>query len=219
MWEVTKNPPLACYYLAISAMILGWSEPALHIAFLLPAAAHRHIFIILAWGAGEIFERCRLPRAAVWVAAILILSVCAGRTMGQLRFWQNTETLFGHAIAVTKGNDVAHYNLGEYYFGKKRLDEAIDNYRKAIQIRRSYNDALNNLGVALALKGELDEGIARIREAIHYHPGKADAHYNLGNVFVMQHKLDDAANAHTEALRLKPDYSEAHNNLANVLLA
>jgi tetratricopeptide (TPR) repeat protein len=89
-------------------------------------------FIILAWGAGEIFERCRLPRAAVWVAAILILSVCAGRTMGQLRFWQNTKTLFGHAIAVTKGNDVAHCNLGEYYFGKNRLDEAIDNYRKAI---------------------------------------------------------------------------------------
>ncbi|HWF19432.1 MAG TPA: glycosyltransferase family 39 protein [Verrucomicrobiae bacterium] len=37
MWEVTKNPPLACYYLAASASILGWSEMALHFAFLLPA--------------------------------------------------------------------------------------------------------------------------------------------------------------------------------------
>jgi 4-amino-4-deoxy-L-arabinose transferase-like glycosyltransferase len=39
MWEVTKNPPLAAYYLAMAAAVLGWSEPALHLAFLLPAIA------------------------------------------------------------------------------------------------------------------------------------------------------------------------------------
>jgi 4-amino-4-deoxy-L-arabinose transferase-like glycosyltransferase len=39
MWEVTKNPPLACYYLAVAATVLGWSEPALHGALLLPALA------------------------------------------------------------------------------------------------------------------------------------------------------------------------------------
>jgi 4-amino-4-deoxy-L-arabinose transferase-like glycosyltransferase len=39
MAEVTKNPPLACYYIALAASIFGWSEPALHLAFLLPAVA------------------------------------------------------------------------------------------------------------------------------------------------------------------------------------
>ena len=39
MWDVTKNPPLACYYLAAAAAILGWSEIALHFALLLPAVA------------------------------------------------------------------------------------------------------------------------------------------------------------------------------------
>ncbi len=39
MWDVTKNPPLACYYLAAAAAILGWSEVALHFAMLLPAVA------------------------------------------------------------------------------------------------------------------------------------------------------------------------------------
>ena len=39
MWDVTKNPPLACYYLAVAAAILGWSEVALHFAMLLPAVA------------------------------------------------------------------------------------------------------------------------------------------------------------------------------------
>ena len=39
MWKVTDNPPLACYYLAAGAAILGWSEIALHAFYLLPALA------------------------------------------------------------------------------------------------------------------------------------------------------------------------------------
>ena len=39
MWAATENPPLAAYYIALAAAILGWSEIALHGAFLLPAIA------------------------------------------------------------------------------------------------------------------------------------------------------------------------------------
>jgi len=39
MWLATENPPVACYYMAFAAAVLGWSEIALHFAFLLPAIA------------------------------------------------------------------------------------------------------------------------------------------------------------------------------------
>ena len=39
MSEVTKNPPLASYYMALAALLFGWSEIALHLAFLIPASA------------------------------------------------------------------------------------------------------------------------------------------------------------------------------------
>jgi len=39
MSEVTKNPPLTCYYIAAIGSIAGWSERALHLGFLLPALA------------------------------------------------------------------------------------------------------------------------------------------------------------------------------------
>jgi 4-amino-4-deoxy-L-arabinose transferase-like glycosyltransferase len=35
----TKNPPFASYYIAAAATFVGWSERALHLAFLLPALA------------------------------------------------------------------------------------------------------------------------------------------------------------------------------------
>jgi 4-amino-4-deoxy-L-arabinose transferase-like glycosyltransferase len=39
MWEVTKNPPLGSFFLALASALVGWSEIALHLAFLLPAIA------------------------------------------------------------------------------------------------------------------------------------------------------------------------------------
>src|SRR5437870_7181079 len=39
MSEVTQNPPLASYYMALAGRVVGWSERALHLAFLLPTLA------------------------------------------------------------------------------------------------------------------------------------------------------------------------------------
>ena len=39
MSQVTENPPLASYYLAVAAAVFGWGEVGLHLAFLLPAIA------------------------------------------------------------------------------------------------------------------------------------------------------------------------------------
>ena len=39
MHEINKNPPLVSYYIALAAKLVGWSEVALHLAFLLPALA------------------------------------------------------------------------------------------------------------------------------------------------------------------------------------
>jgi hypothetical protein len=39
MWDVTKNPPLAGYYIVLVASTFGWNERTLHVAFLLPVFA------------------------------------------------------------------------------------------------------------------------------------------------------------------------------------
>jgi len=39
MFSIMQNPPLSSYYMALTASFLGWSEPAMHGAFLVPAVA------------------------------------------------------------------------------------------------------------------------------------------------------------------------------------
>jgi hypothetical protein len=49
MSEVTKNPPLACYYLSLVGTIFGWGEIPLHLALVLPA-------IGMLWGTYRLAE-------------------------------------------------------------------------------------------------------------------------------------------------------------------
>jgi Tfp pilus assembly protein PilF len=177
------------------------------------------VFVVIAWSAHELMLRMRWSRQIMAVCGVMILVPCAARTYNQLKHWKNSEALFRHAISVTKGNDLAHYNLASYLYEHGRVEEAIEHYRQAIRIRPSYNDAMNNLGVALASTGKLEEAATLIQEAIQRQPLKADSHYNLGNVLVMQKKFHEAAEAYRDAVRLKSDYPEAHNNLGNVELA
>lgn len=65
MSEVTKNPPLACYYAALAGYLGGWSERSLHVAFLLPAVA-----AIL----GTYLLARRWTRGALLAAAITLLT-------------------------------------------------------------------------------------------------------------------------------------------------
>jgi tetratricopeptide (TPR) repeat protein len=179
------------------------------------------IFIVGVWGVSELRERQvfgQIPAATLSGVAVLIIAICAIMSFLQVRYWRNTETLFSHAIRSTRNNDRAYYNLGVYYLGHDRTDEAVDCYRKALQIRPTYADALNNLGVALAKKGQWDEAVQVLRRAVLCPPVAADTYYNLGNLLAMQKKLDQATRCYVDALRLKPDYFEAHNNLANILM-
>ena len=65
----------------------------------------------------------------------------------------------------------AQYNLGSVLAARGRFDEAIENYRKAIQINPNYPDALNNLGIALAAKGRFDEAIENYSQG---HPDQSE---------------------------------------------
>jgi 4-amino-4-deoxy-L-arabinose transferase-like glycosyltransferase len=82
---VTKNPPLACYYLALAAKIFGWSEAGLHAAFLLPA-------LVVVWGTYRLARRlCHWPLLATLVTfftpVFLISATTVMCDVMMLAFW------------------------------------------------------------------------------------------------------------------------------------
>ena len=76
------------------------------------------VFIVFAWIAAGVCVEWRMPKTAIIIATAAVLVACGGRTMAQLRHWRGGENLFRHALAVTRNNHIAHYNLGTALLAK-----------------------------------------------------------------------------------------------------
>lgn len=85
MWETTKNPPLACYYLAAVARLTGWSEVPLHLAMLLPTLAA----VLGAYAVATRFCRAALLATFIFLAtpAMLVSATTLMCDVMMLAFW------------------------------------------------------------------------------------------------------------------------------------
>jgi protein O-mannosyl-transferase len=184
--------------------------------------------ITLAWGVPALLEWARVVRAGMVLAALAVASLgaCAATTWVQLSFWQNSETLFQHAVDVTPANYLAEHNLGSYLLDKPgRLEDSVTHLRAALQLRPDYPEALTDLASALAQSpGGLPQAISLYQSAARILPNStiirnnlAQAHYDFGISLVKQSLAADSIAQFEAALKLRADDAETHNNLAIAL--
>jgi tetratricopeptide (TPR) repeat protein len=77
-------------------------------------------------------------------------------------------------------------------FGDEKLDEAIQHYRKALEIDPNYQDALHGLGMALCNSGRLDEAVATAKKLIEIDPDDILAHTSLSMFYQSQGRIEEA---------------------------
>ncbi|MGZ4986890.1 MAG: tetratricopeptide repeat protein, partial [Limisphaerales bacterium] len=146
------------------------------------------LFIMVTWAAME-FVRVR---AALTTLAVIALGACCVLTPIQAGYWKNSETLFLHAVAVTDDNYLAYNNLGFYLSNKGEPQRAMQFYKKAIEIKPTYEDAHNNLGYCLAGMGKNEEAIEEYKKALGINRHLTEAHNNLGNALSNIGQIDTA---------------------------
>ena len=77
-------------------------------------------------------------------------------------------------------------------FGDEKLDEAIENYQKALQIDPSYHDALHGLSMAFFNSGRVDEAIATAKRLIEIDQDDILAHTSLSMFYQSQNRIEEA---------------------------
>jgi protein O-mannosyl-transferase len=176
------------------------------------------LFIMIAFGARDLASRFQLPKMVVVTISALILAACLKVTENQLRYWNDSEVLFRHALAVTKDNYIAHINLGVALELEGRLDEAVAEYRAAETIAPNRYQIHNNLGNYLEHQGKPAEALAEYREAVRLNPKLPELHNSLGIALDELGRYDEALVEFTNAAQLDPAYPWAHLEMAKTLL-
>jgi tetratricopeptide (TPR) repeat protein len=114
---------------------------------------------------------------------------------------------------------VTAHNLGAALQSAGRLDEAINQYKKAIAIKPDYTPAYSNLGSALLSRGDAAGAINAYQQALSIDPDFSDAHFNLGNALM---RVGDPVRAIPHFRRVlsdAPDSVDARTNLGIALTA
>jgi tetratricopeptide (TPR) repeat protein len=113
----------------------------------------------------------------------------------------------------------AQYNLGAMLQVRGAIPEALEHYKRAVQLRPDDPVANNAFGGALLATGKTDEAIAHLQTSLKLRPDNFDAHYNLGNAYASQEKFSEAEKEFREAVKLNPEDSSAEGNLGGALAA
>jgi tetratricopeptide (TPR) repeat protein len=174
------------------------------------------LFIMIAWGVPELLSKWPQRKIALGLSMVISLTalgICAHR---QVSFWNNSFTLFSHAIEVTQNNYIAHNNLGVACNSIGRYQDAVEAYKQAIKIKPDYAEAHYNLGVTYGILGRSKDEIEKYKLAIKIRPAYVKAYYNLGVSYKDLGRYKDAIEVYKQAIKIKPDYAEAHLNLGAV---
>ena len=175
------------------------------------------IFAAVVWAAAAAFRR--FSRWSVGLICGAVLLVLALAAWFQVPYWQSSISLFEHALQAGEESPIAHHNLGHGLMETtERRGEAMQHFKRALELFPGYPQAHYCLGNCLSVEGRLNEAEAHYREAIRNRANYAEAYYGLANVTALKGRPDEARKLFTEALRLKPYYAEAHTKLGNLLL-
>jgi tetratricopeptide (TPR) repeat protein len=94
------------------------------------------------------------------------------------------------------------------------FDDALDAYRRTLEIDPYLVPALINLANIHYARNELAEAQALYERAIALESDVFESHFNLGNIFHDLGCYTEAQECYREALRINPTYADAHFYLA-----
>ena len=175
------------------------------------------LYLMLTWGATELVERWRFVRLPIGALAGAIVISLTLASRAQTATWQNSESLWNHALAVTPDNIIAECNLGLALHSSGKDEEALEHFEKSLSINRHQPEVLASLGVFYLEQGRIEDSVAYLHEALDIQPRLGDAHYNLGNTYLAIGKASEAIIEYQYALEIEPDDTESLNNLAWIL--
>ncbi len=123
------------------------------------------------------------------------------------------------AAILLPNDSEAHYNLGNSFYDKYQLVEAVSSYKKSIEIDPRFAQAHYNLGSVLDDQGLFADAESCYKVALKINPDHAEMHFNLALMLYEQGRFSEAANYYQQALKIQPDFTAAHVNLGASLKA
>jgi len=144
---------------------------------------------------------------------LLILATEAGANNNPAKQKEYLDQL----VAAYPNDERAHFNLGGYYFGQQDYPQAIEHYRKATEIARTYSSAWNLLGYAYRQNADFPNAEKAFQKYIELIPGDPNPYDSYAELLLKEGKFDESITQYRKALSIDPNFINAHQGIAMAL--
>ncbi|MGD0077094.1 MAG: tetratricopeptide repeat protein [Sedimentisphaerales bacterium] len=175
------------------------------------------LLIIAGWGLKDFVGNRRPWKVALAVLAGAILLFAIILTRIQVRYWQNSITLFEHTLKVTTNNSVAEDNYGNALIDAGKADEGLLHLRNGVRISPSAFLSRIELARALLHLGKYKESVECFNALTNYKEVSAEVFGDLGTAQMQLGRYEQAIENLNKAIQMDSKNTEMINNLGWVL--
>ncbi|HEX4810852.1 MAG TPA: tetratricopeptide repeat protein, partial [Bryobacteraceae bacterium] len=129
---------------------------------------------------------------------------------------------FTKVVVSTPHDAQAWYDLGRTKYNENRFDEAVNCFKRALQLDPTNVKAADNLGLSLGALGHNEEAIEAYKRAIalqeHDSAKNSGPYLDFGSLLVENNQMEQALPLLAEALALSPEDYRVHRELGKAYL-
>jgi len=103
--------------------------------------------------------------------------------------------------------------LGMVYEGTGKYEDAVSEYRRAVELEPTNDDAIRGLASAFASLGKTDQAEKTLQAAVAVRPQYWKNYNSLGALYVGEARYEEAAKMFTQVIALAPDSFRGYSNL------
>jgi len=121
-------------------------------------------------------------------------------------------------IDLDASNHESHYNLGAMLVKQDKYTEAIESFKKAIELKPDFIYAYANMGYSYSQMKKYSNAVDAFKKLVEFSPDDSNGWFNLGVNYMLQKKWSSAVEPLRKTIELRPDYGLPYYNLGIVYL-
>jgi tetratricopeptide (TPR) repeat protein len=167
------------------------------------------ILLLIGFNLDRVIKKFSTATISVVAIIVVILGIT---TYQQSLVWENTLTLFRHAEIFYPNSYIAHSNIGTELYNQGKIDDALNEYHKALNIR---DDSVTwfDVGQIFLVKGQNDKAETAYQNSIKASPLRIEAYLQLGKLLVQEGKIAEARTVFQQAEENVPGNAELEDIL------